>query len=406
MTDNSLKVEFKGHAGDTLVGLLESPAADVKAYVLFAHCFTCGKNSLAASRISRELRALGFGVLRFDFTGLGQSEGDFANTNFSSNVEDLVLAADYLRQHHVAPALLIGHSLGGAAVLQAADRIEEVQALVTIGAPATATHVSHLFSDDLDEIRKKGLAQVNLAGRTFTIKKHFLDDISDQTIEHLKDLKKALLVMHSPVDDTVAISEAEKIYQAARHPKSFISLDQANHLITRPEDAQYVATSIAAWAGRFIDLAEQQTDQPDLTSGQVLVVEKGVPYQCHIHTDDHSWLADEPEKIKGGNQGPDPYEHLLAALGSCTAVTMRMYAEFKKVPLESIAITLTHSREHGDDCSVCNEEYPQVDRISRSIKLGGALSDTQRKKLLEIADKCPVHRTLHNKIIIDTESVE
>ncbi|WP_395377038.1 alpha/beta fold hydrolase [Marinicella sp. W31] len=405
MTDNSLKVEFKGHAGDNLIGLLELPAGAVKAYVLFAHCFTCGKNSLAASRISRELRNLGFGVLRFDFTGLGQSEGDFANTNFSSNVEDLVLAADYLRHNHTAPALLIGHSLGGAAVLQAADQIAEVQAVATIGAPATATHVSHLFSDDLDEIREKGLAQVKLAGRTFTIKKHFLDDISEQTIEHLKNLKKALLVMHSPIDDTVSISEAEKIYMAARHPKSFISLDQANHLLTQSDDAQYVAISIAAWAGRFVDVVEDQIERPQLDSGQVQVIENGVPYQCHIHTDDHSWLADEPEKIKGGNSGPDPYEHLLAALGSCTAVTMRMYANFKKISLDGITITLAHSREHGEDCAVCDEEYPQVDRISRSIMLTGELDAQQRQKMLEIADKCPVHKTLHNKIVIETKLV-
>ena len=300
--------------------------------------------------------------------------------------------------------MLIGHSLGGAAVLQAAHRVEEARAVVSIGAPATATHVSHLFSDNLDEIRDKGVAEVNLAGRKFTIKKQFLDDISEQSISHLKDLKKALLVMHSPLDDTVAITEAEKIYMAARHPKSFISLDQANHLLTKGEDAQYVATSIAAWAGRFVSVQEEVNEsRPHVASGHVVVVEQGVPYQCAIHTDDHSWFADEPEKIKGGNTGPDPYEHLLAALGSCTAITMRMYADFKKIPLQEIAITLSHNREHGEDCSACDEEHPQVDRISRTLVLTGDLDDQQRQKLLEIADKCPVHRTLHNKIVIDTE---
>lgn len=246
------KLEFESN-GIKLAGLLEQPDSDdIKAYVLFAHCFTCGKDIAAASRISRALVAMNFGVLRFDFTGLGNSDGDFENTNFSSNVEDLIAAGDYLRREHEAPSIIIGHSLGGAAVLKAAGEMPEIKAVVTIGAPFQTQHVSKQFGEDIEKIQTQGEAEVSLAGRKFKVKKQFLDDIGSQTSDHIRKLHKALLVMHSPIDEVVSISEAEKIYKEALHPKSFISLDKADHLLTKAPDSEYAAACISAWSSRFL----------------------------------------------------------------------------------------------------------------------------------------------------------
>ena len=396
------KIEFNSH-GHKLAGLLESPTGGVSHFALFAHCFTCGKDIAAASRIARALVAKGVAVMRFDFTGLGNSDGDFANTNFSSNVADLVAAADFMRQQYRAPALLVGHSLGGAAVLNAAHRIAECKAVVTIGAPADASHVSKQFACDLDKIAQQGEAEVLLAGRPFTIKKQFLDDIAQSDSAHIAALKPALLVMHSPLDDTVSIAQAEKIYTAAKHPKSFVSLDTADHLLSDKQDAEYVAETIAAWSSRYISeqplVAQTQAHVP---AGQVLVTEKNANFTRNVFSDSHYWLADEPSKVGGDNLGPDPYEHLLAALGTCTSMTVRMYANRKQWPLEDISVTLSHQRKHGKDCAECDEEHKQIDVLAREISFKGALSDEQRARLLEIADKCPVHKTLLSKIVITT----
>lgn len=405
MAGKRVKVEFPGSQG-MLAGLLESPDAGVQNYALFAHCFTCGKDIAAASRIARALVARGYAVLRFDFTGLGSSDGEFANTNFSSNVDDLVAAANFLREHYLAPSLLIGHSLGGAAVLKAAHQVPECTAIVTIGAPSDARHVAKQFACDLETIETKGEAQVNLAGRTFTIKKQFLDDIGQQHFDDIARLRKALLIMHSPLDQVVGIGEAEKIYQQAKHPKSFISLDDADHLLTNPKDAEYVAATIAAWASRF--LAEREGlihETSGVTSGEVVVDEHNHQFTRRVYSDTHFWLADEPQAVGGDNLGPDPYEHLLAALGTCTSMTIRMYANRKGIPLEDVRVQLNHQRIHSKDCADCEQVNGHIDILDRRITLKGDLTDEQRQRLMEIANKCPVHKTLTGKIEITTSAV-
>ena len=398
------KIEFVGSDGSKLSGLLEQPTGQTKAYALFAHCFTCGKDIASASRLARALVSKGYAVLRFDFTGLGGSDGDFANTSFSSNVEDLVHAASYLRENWRAPNILIGHSLGGTAVLKAAEFISETKGIVTIGSPADASHVAKQFACDIDTIEKQGEAEVSLAGRQFTIKKQFLDDIQSQAMDHLGTLNKALLVMHSPVDVTVSINEAEKIYRAAKHPKSFLSLDNADHLLTKKADAEYVAETIAAWAARFIPPADLVTEhQNDILRGGILVEERNASFTQNVSSDSHFWLADEPLSVGGNNLGPDPYEHLLAALGTCTSMTLRMYARHKKLPLKNVRVQLRHSRQHGEDCQHCDDQHARVDVIEREITLSGELEQAQRERLLEIADRCPVHKTLHGKIVVNSK---
>ncbi len=410
MPQRRIKVEFAGTDGLSIAGLLEMPDSNPRAFALFAHCFTCGKDIAAASRIARALVARGYGVLRFDFTGLGSSDGDFANSGFSSNVADLLHAADYLRQRYRAPALLIGHSLGGAAVLAAAGGVPEAVGVVTIGAPADPEHVTKQFACDVEAIRRDGVAEVSLAGRPFTIKKQFLDDLAEQNQpENIAALKKALLLFHSPVDRTVPVSEAEKIYRTAKHPKSFVSLGDADHLLSRAGDAEYVAATIAAWSTRFIggsETVEQQTSS--LTPGHVLVAEKNRQFTRTVLSDSHVWLADEPTAAGGADLGPDPYEHLLAALGTCTSMTIRMYANRKKIPLEDVSVELSHSRQHIKDCESCEKgtgnEGGKIEVLHRYVTLKGDLTEQQRQRLLEIADRCPVHRTLHSALEVRTKS--
>lgn len=390
--------------GQTLAGLLESPDQAIRAYVLFAHCFTCGKDIAAASRISRYLVQHGFAVFRFDFTGLGNSDGDFANTNFSSNTQDLLAAASFLEEKYQAPELLIGHSLGGAAVLAMASELPKVKAVVTIGAPHEAGHVIHNFDAHLETIESLGEAKVSLGMREFTIKKQFLDDLNNQTTEHIQHLNKALLVMHSPVDLTVDISDAEKIYKAAKHPKSFVSLDTADHLLSKPQDSEYVAQTISGWASRYIPTPE--TKRPDVASGHVSVAELDHKFQQQVFSDHHQWFADEPTKVGGQNSGPDPYEHLLAALGACTAMTIRMYANHKKLPLEHVEVSLFHDRNYLDDADHAAEKGSQIEALVRKVQLVGALTEEQKVRLMEIADRCPVHRTLHNNPKVVTHLIE
>jgi uncharacterized OsmC-like protein/esterase/lipase len=387
------KVEFPSQ-GQHLAGLLETPDQTIRAYVLFAHCFTCGKDVAAASRISRFLVQHGFAVFRFDFTGLGNSDGDFANTNFSSNTEDLLSAARFLELEYEAPQLLIGHSLGGAAVLAMASQLSKVKAVVTIGAPYEASHVIHNFDAHLDSIEQSGSAKVSLGSREFTIKKQFLDDLRNQTTEHIKHLDKALLVLHSPIDLTVDISDAEKIYKAAKHPKSFVSLDTADHLLSKSADSEYVAQTISGWASRYIPKPE--VSMPSITKGHVLVAELDHKFQQEVFSDHHHWYADEPTQSGGKNSGPDPYEHLLAALGTCTAMTIRMYADHKKIPLEHVEVSLSHERNYVEDASRVSEDNTKIESLIRKVQLLGPLSDAQKSRLMEIADRCPVHRTLHN----------
>ncbi len=402
MATRSEKLEFDGAEGDRLAARLDRPAGRIRAYALFAHCFTCGKDIAAASRIAGALAARGFAVLRFDFTGLGHSDGEFANTTFSSNIDDLVAAADYLRAEHEAPALLVGHSLGGAAVLAAAGRIPECRAVATIGAPADPAHVAHLFDVDRDEIERTGEAEVTLAGRSFRIRREFLEDISAQRQEErIANLRRPLLVFHAPRDEYVGIDNAGIIFAAAKHPKSFVSLDDADHLLTRKADAAYVGEVLAAWAGRYAGTAEAEPDA--VPHGTVVVAETGEgTFTQAIAAGPHALRADEPESVGGLDSGPGPYDLLLAALGACTSMTLRLYAARKELALDKVSVRLVHEKIHAADCADCETRKGRIDHITREITLTGDLSADERTRLIEIADKCPVHRTLESEVKIDT----
>lgn len=397
------KVEFQS-SGLTLSGALETPEGEIRCYALFAHCFTCGKDVAAASRIARALTAAGIAVLRFDFTGLGNSDGDFANTNFSSNVQDLFAAVEFLRHEYSAPELLIGHSLGGAAVLAMAAQVAEVKAVVTIGAPHRADHVAQNFNASLAEIEAQGAAKVDLGGREFVIKKQFLEDLAGYEAGEIGRLRKALLIMHAPLDATVPLAEAEKIYRDARHPKSFISLDGADHLLSNKQDSEYVAALIAVWSSRYLTPTQVITE-PAPAAGHIRVQEKDHKFAQQVSSDSHRWLADEPVAVGGRNSGPDPYEHLLAALGACTAMTLRMYANHKQLPLAHVKVELSHGRDYATDCEDCDENPRQIEVIERQVLLEGELDQAQRERLLEIADRCPVHRTLHSELQVSTRLV-
>ena len=396
------RTEFANANGEKLAALIDLPLGRPVAYALFAHCFTCGKDNLAAKRISERLAISGIGVLRFDFTGLGMSEGEFANTHFSSNVEDLVAAADHLRRAYGAPAILIGHSLGGAAILAAAHRISDARAVVTIAAPYDPAHVTGLFKEQVQTIREHGEVEVQLAGRPFRIKREFIDDVAEKKLEEcLKNLRKALLIFQSPTDNIVSIENASRIFTVAKHPKSFVSLAGADHLLSQKSDAIYVANVIAAWVERYLDQPVAPGDTVE--AGTVLVRETGGgKFQQEISSGHHRFLADEPVKVGGLDSGPGPYDLLLAALGACTSMTLRLYADNKKLPLDRVSVRLTHNKRHAEDCLNCEIKEGMIDRIDRHISLEGALSAEQRKRLLEIADKCPVHRTLESEIEIRT----
>ncbi len=395
------RVDFENSAGERLAALLDRPPAEPVAFALFAHCFTCGKDTHAAKRIAEGLTARNIAVLRFDFTGLGASDGEFANTTFSSNVADLVAAADHLRRVDRAPAILIGHSLGGAAVLAAAAHIPEARAVVTIAAPVDPSHVTGLFKGRVAEIREKGEVDVALAGRAFRIRREFLDDVAEHRLtDCLGKLRKALLVCHSPTDQLVGIENASAIFTAAKHPKSFLSLDDADHLLSRKRDAAYVADVIAAWAERYLDMIP---DDDAAKPADVVVREtRNGRFQQAITIGSHRLLADEPRSVGGLDSGPNPYDLVLAGLGACTAMTVRLYAERKQLPLDRVTVRLTHARIHAADCEACETKEGMVDRIEREVVLEGNLDAVQRTKLAEIADKCPVHRTLTSEIDIRT----
>jgi uncharacterized OsmC-like protein/alpha/beta superfamily hydrolase len=402
----SQAVTFPGAAGDTLAARLDLPSGvEPLAYALFAHCFTCSKDSRAATFISEALTDAGLAVLRFDFTGLGESEGDFASTTFSSNTGDLVAAAGWLRRERQAPAILIGHSLGGAAVLAVAASVPETVAVATINAPADPAHVTHLFAADRRaEIDAAGEAEVELAGRVFRIRREFLEDIAAQKLtEAIATLRRALIVFHSPRDTIVGIDNASRIFLAARHPKSFVSLDDADHLLTRRADARYVGAVLAAWASRYLPAHPADGRSGDGPRDTVLVRETHAgKFQQEITIGPHRLLADEPTSAGGDDSGPSPYDLLTAALGACTAMTLRMYADLKKLPLDRIGVNLRHDKIHARDCSECETKEGRIDRIERVIELEGPLDAAARAKLLEIADKCPVHRTLHSEVLIPT----
>lgn len=402
---NLQKITFQNKEGQNLVGRLELPVNQhPHNYAIFAHCFTCNKNLSAVKNIGKALTSKGFGVLRFDFTGLGESEGDFEDTNFSGNVEDLIAAADYLKENHEAPTLLVGHSLGGAAVVFAATEIDSIKAVATIGAPSNPNHVQHLFKTGLEEIEASGKAVVNLSGRDFTIKKQFLDDLKSKSLpDTAKNLRKALLVMHSPQDDTVGIQNAEEIYIAAHHPKSFVSLDGADHLLMNRRDSMYAGEVISGWAKRYVELPLESK----LNSKHQVVasLDSDDGFTTAMKVGNHYMNADEPVSFGGNDFGPSPYEFVSAGLSACTVMTIQMYVRRKGWPLENVEVHTSYGKSHAQDCEDCELDAAKIDTFHREIKLTGDLDEKQIARILQIADKCPVHKTLHNETQVITKLV-
>ena len=400
------KIAFTNRDGQKLIGRLELPADQhPHNYALFAHCFTCNKNLGAVRNISRALTSQGFGVLRFDFTGLGESEGDFEDTNFSGNVEDLVDAANFLESHYMAPSLLVGHSLGGSAVIFAAAELDTVRAVATIGAPSNPKHVQHLFQSSLEEIEATGAAQVRLSGRGFTIKKQFVDDLNKHELPSVaKSLRKPLLIMHSPQDDTVGINNAEEIYHAAHHPKSFVSLDGADHLLMNKQDSIYAGTVIAGWASRYVGLPDQDTLKTSHDVVASLDGDNGFTTQMKLGN--HYMTADEPESFGGNNFGPTPYQLVSAGLSACTVMTIQMYARRKGWEIRNIEVHTSYDKEHAVDCEACDVDSAKIDTFHRAIRIDSDLDDKQITRILQIADKCPVHKTLHSETQVVTRLIE
>lgn len=397
-------VHFQSRDGKDLAGRLDHPVGEVRGWAIFAHCFTCSKQSHASVRVARGLAERGIGVLRFDFTGLGESDGEFEETNFSSNVADLVSAAEWMAGQGHAPGLLVGHSLGGAASVVAAHQIDSVKALATINAPADAEHVIQNFGESLETIETEGQARVDLAGRPFTITRDFVQDVRGANVtEAAGQLGLPLLVLHAPTDQVVGIDNASELFRAARHPKSFVSLDQADHVLSRPEDSAFAASMIAAWASRYLDGETGSGDLPSQTH-DVIVRETGRagPFQNEVFINGQRYLADEPEAVGGSGTGPDPYGWLSTALGACTSMTLRMYARHKDWPLERVTVRLNHEKAHAEDCESCGPK-DKIDVFDRQITVEGELSEEQVARLLEIADRCPVHRTLESEVRVRSD---
>ena len=402
----SERVTFPGALGHQLAARLDRPETEPRACALFAHCFTCSKDLKATARISRALVERGIAVLRFDFTGLGESEGDFADTNFSSNLEDLLAAVEFMRQSHQAPRLLIGHSLGGAAVLATAARVPESVAVATLGAPSDTRHLGEGILRSAPELEAADEAEVVLGGRPFRVRRQLIDDLQEQSVlSAVRKLGKPLLILHSPVDDVVDIDHARQIYQAAKHPKSFVSLDHADHLLLKdPADARYVAEVLAAWSGRYLGAPAEErapaSPEPALEHGEVRVIGGGSGFHNRVLAGNHELVADEPTSVGGTDAGPNPYDYLLAAIGACTNMTLRMYANRKKWPLEGVESQLKHSKIHARDCEDCQTESGKIDVIEKELTVHGPLSEEQRARLLEIAGRCPVHRTMTSETVI------
>lgn len=399
------KIQFNNPDGEVLSARLELPANQhPHTFALFAHCFTCSKNLSAVRHISRALNMEGIAVLRFDFTGLGESEGSFEDTNFSSNVEDILCAAQYLTENYMAPTILIGHSLGGAAIIGAAGELDYVKAIATIGSPFDPLHVSHVFSSSLEEIQSIGHSEVNIGGRPFKIKKQFLDDLQERNPkQYIRKLKKALLIMHSPQDRIVEIENAAQIYEAAMHPKSFVSLDGADHLLSRKEDSIYAGDMIANWAKRYLNLEEKAA----LAREKEVAIRLGDEgFTTDIMVRQHSLTADEPASVGGNDFGPTPYDLVSAGLGACTAMTMHMYARRKKWDLKEVRVHLEHYKDYTSDKENVESQKSRIDHFERLIEIEGDLDEAQKNRLMEIADRCPVHRTLHGDVKVITKLKE
>jgi putative redox protein len=398
----NLRVDFDNEAGEKLSGILDLPATTVQAYALFAHCFTCSKNLKAATNISRALNDAGIAVLRFDFTGLGQSEGEFANSNFSSNVSDLLAAVRFLDTNYAAPAILLGHSLGGTAVLQAAANIPSAVAVATIGSPSEPAHVANMFAGAQNDLDENGFAEVTLGGRPFTVRQQFFDDLQAHDLpQTIGSLRKALLIMHAPLDDIVEVDNAAALFTAARHPKSFVSLDKADHLLSRSADSLYAGRVLSAWASRYLPAAGDAVTLP-AAHGEVVARTAIDSFQTSVRAGKHYFVADEPTSVGGTDQGPTPYDLLAAALATCTTMTLKMYASFKKLNLRSTTVRVSHDKIHAEDCSDCESASGKIDEFRRELSFDGQLTEAEVARLLEIADRCPVHKTLHGEIKVRT----
>ena len=397
---SSKKISFQNSSGHTLSAKLELPdTRDAHNFAIFAHCFTCNKNLTAVRNISRALNNSGIGVLRFDFTGLGESEGDFSDTNFSSNVQDIIDAANFLAQEYTAPTILVGHSLGGAAVIFAGKVIDSIKAVATVGAPSSPAHVQHLFKSSLAEIESSGVAEVSIGGRAFTVKKDFIDDLEQKSAAMtVKHLRKPILIIHSPQDTTVGIENAKELYHEAKHPKSFISVDGADHLLSNRKDSNYVGNVIAGWVERYIEIPEFNAPK---TKHQVAVSIGNRGYTSEITAGRHELIADEPESVGGRDFGPSPYEYVSSGLGACTVMTLRMYADRKQWDLQKVIVHIDHGKDYFEDHQD-NGSSQKIDVFNREIEFIGNLDDKQIERLLQIADKCPVHKTLSSTSKINT----
>ncbi len=401
---HTLKTAFDNKRGQRLAAILDRPVDGRPiATAIFAHCFTCSKSYKAIRHISRALAAEGFAVLSFDFTGLGESEGEFVDTSFLSNVDDIVAAAAFLADNHGAPSVLIGHSLGGAAVMMAASRIPSCTAVVSIAAPAGLDHLAGILEPVRDEVDRTGSSEVDLGGRRIRIGRALIDDLSEiRMTDAIADIDRALLILHSPVDRVVGIGHASTIFTAAKHPKSFVSLDTADHLLSRPEDSRYAAGVIANWAKKYLPDHQEELKLPQRGDNRVVARIGATGYRTEILANGHPLVADEPISVGGTNTGPSPYELLAAALGACTTMTLRMYADRKGWPLEEVEVRLRHEKIHCADCAEASGERSKIDHIRRELVIEGDLDEDQRRRLVEIADRCPVHRTLHSEVRITT----
>ncbi len=397
------KVTFTNKFGHHLSATIDWPT-DQKpiAYALFAHCFTCSKDLHASRSISRGLGQNGIAVFRFDFTGLGKSEGAFEDSSFATNLSDLKAACDYMEKHLESPQLLVGHSLGGAAVLRAGAKLDSVKAIATVGAPSDPEHVTHLLAEKEEEILEKGEATVSIGGRPFKVRSSFIEDLKNRSLSSItKELRgKALLILHSPQDTIVGINNAKDIYNEAHHPKSFISLDGADHLLSSKADGEYVGAIIGQWLSRYISLPTKSNSSQE---HQVIAELANQGFTTELQSGRHHFLADEPETVGGENLGPSPYDLLSSALAACTAMTIQMYARRKEWPLEHVTVKIDHNKSYASDCESCEQTSPKIDRFERKITFIGELDESQIEKLSQIADKCPVHKTLHSPVEVHTK---
>ena len=404
----STKLEITNQKGHKLQAHLELPANQKpNYYAIFAHCFTCNSTLSAVKNISRALTSHGFGVVRFDFTGLGRSEGEFADSHFSGNIDDLISVSAYLTEHYAAPSLLVGHSLGGAAVIVAASKLESVKAVATIGAPATVDHVTHLFSHGIEDVKEKGEVEIDIGGRPFKINQEFVADFGKTDLPEItKNLRKPLLIMHAPFDAIVGIDNANKLYHSAHHPKSYVSLGQADHLLSSSRDSAYAGNMIGTWVQRYFDPMDNamlDTDGEQLV-GHLNLLEDN--FTTSIQTKKHSLVADEPASVGGDDFGPSPYDFLSAGLAACTAMTLKLYAERKKWDLQEVFVYITYSKKHSDDLMLDIEKPTRIDHLLKKLKLVGDLDNTQRERLKEIASKCPVHKSLQSEVFIETQMLK